>query len=61
MLFAQGFESAELLAGKAVLLFEMCAVQLSEAPHYDFGLRALKAALVVAGRLRGRPHDLDGG
>lgn len=46
MLFSQGMECAEELAGKIVLLFHLCEEQLSPQPHYDFGLRALKTVLV---------------
>lgn len=46
MLFSQGIETAEELAGKIVLLFHLCEEQLSPQPHYDFGLRALKTVLV---------------
>jgi dynein heavy chain 1 len=52
MLFSQGFKSAEKLAGKIVSLFELCNNQLSSQPHYDFGLRALKAVLNSAGSLK---------
>ena len=52
MLFSQGFKSAEKLAGKIVSLFELCNNQLSSQPHYDFGLRALKAVLNSAGTLK---------
>lgn len=52
MLFSQGFRAAELLASKAVPFFSLCAEQLSSQPHYDFGLRALKAVLVSAGFLK---------
>lgn len=52
MLFSQGFRSAESLASKAVPVFNLCAEQLSSQPHYDFGLRALKAVLVSAGHLK---------
>lgn len=52
MLYSQGFRTAELLAGKIVSLFELCADQLSSQPHYDFGLRALKPVLVNAGNLK---------
>lgn len=55
MLFSQGFRSAEALAGKIVLLFSLCAGQLSSQPHYDFGLRALKTVLVSSGTLK-RQH-----
>jgi dynein heavy chain 1 len=52
MLFSQGFRAAELLASKVVPFFGLCAEQLSTQPHYDFGLRALKAVLVSAGHLK---------
>ena len=60
MLFSQGFRSAERLAGKMVLLFSLCADQLSSQPHYDFGLRALKSVLVSAGAMkRRRTNELE--
>lgn len=52
MLFSQGFRTAEELASKIVPFFNLCAEQLSPQPHYDFGLRALKAVLASAGILK---------
>ena len=52
VLAAQGFAYAAPLAAKMVLLFHLFGEQLSRAPHYDFGLRALKTVLVCAGQLR---------
>ena len=52
MLFSQGFRTAEALASKIVPFFALCSEQLSSQPHYDFGLRALKAVLVSAGYLK---------
>lgn len=52
MLFSQGFRTAETLASKIVPFFNLCSEQLSPQPHYDFGLRALKAVLVSAGILK---------
>ncbi len=52
MLFSQGIATAEVLAGKIVLLFVLCEEQLSDQSHYDFGLRALKSVLVGAGELK---------
>jgi len=54
MLYAQGLESAEALAKKVVVLFQLCEEQLSRQSHYDFGLRALKTVLVGAGGLKRR-------
>lgn len=65
MLFSQGFRTAESLASKIVPFFNLCDEQLSPQPHYDFGLRALKAVLASAGILK-REHlqnanvDVDG-
>ena len=52
MLFSQGIVTAEDLAGKIVLLFNLCEEQLSQQSHYDFGLRALKSVLTGAGELK---------
>lgn len=52
MLFSQGFRTAESLASKIVPFFNLCSEQLSPQPHYDFGLRALKAVLASAGILK---------
>ncbi|TFY72237.1 hypothetical protein EVG20_g758 [Dentipellis fragilis] len=49
MLFSQGFRTAESLASKIVPFFNLCDEQLSAQPHYDFGLRALKANAREAG------------
>eukprot|EP00727_Mastigamoeba_balamuthi_P010917 m51a1_g6448 putative cytoplasmic dynein 1 heavy chain 1 (4576) ;mRNA; r:416422-430644 len=51
-LYAQGFRTAEHLARKVCPLFELCQEQLSQQPHYDFGLRALKSVLATAGAIR---------
>ncbi|KAI0793334.1 dynein heavy chain [Abortiporus biennis] len=66
MLFSQGFRTAESLASKIVPFFNLCDEQLSPQPHYDFGLRALKAVLASAGILKrerlqsARSEDGDG-
>src|ERR1700734_3421484 len=52
MLFSQGFRTAESLASKIVPFFNLCDEQLSPQPHYDFGLRALKAVLASGGILK---------
>lgn len=59
LLYAQGFRTAEKLSSKIVPFFNLCAEQLSNQPHYDFGLRALKSVLVSAGQLK-REHLLSG-
>ncbi|KAG8225246.1 hypothetical protein J437_LFUL008783, partial [Ladona fulva] len=56
MLFSEGFLSAKVLAKKMTVLYKMAKEQLSKQHHYDFGLRALKSVLVMAGELkRGSP------
>jgi dynein heavy chain 1 len=52
MLFPQGFRTAESLSSKIVPFFNLCDKQLSPQPHYNFGLRALKAVLSSAGVLK---------
>ncbi|XP_019728452.1 dynein heavy chain 11, axonemal isoform X3 [Hippocampus comes] len=54
MLVAEGFCGAKLLARKFTSLYTLCKELLSKQDHYDWGLRAVKSVLVVAGTLRRR-------
>ncbi|KAK6491177.1 dynein heavy chain 11 [Huso huso] len=61
MLVAEGFLEARLLARKFITLYTLCRELLSKQDHYDWGLRAVKSVLVVAGSLKrgdkSRPED----
>ncbi|XP_041937573.1 dynein heavy chain 11, axonemal [Alosa sapidissima] len=52
MLVAEGFIDARLLARKFISLYTLCKELLSKQDHYDWGLRAIKSVLVVAGSLK---------
>ena len=58
MLFSEGFTTARELAKKMVTLYSLARGQLSKQHHYDWGLRALKAVLVMAGQLKRGSPDL---
>lgn len=58
MLFSEGFEGAKVLAKKMTVLYKLSKEQLSKQYHYDFGLRALKSVLVMAGGLKRQYQDM---
>ena len=58
MLFSEGFLTAKVLAKKMTVLYKLAREQLSKQYHYDFGLRALKSVLVMAGDLKRGSPDL---
>ena len=57
-LMAQGFEDAKMLAKKFVVLYALCQDLLSKQMHYDWGLRAIKSVLVVAGAFKRADRDM---
>ncbi|EKX52600.1 hypothetical protein GUITHDRAFT_157080 [Guillardia theta CCMP2712] len=58
MLLSEGFDLARILAKKMVTLYALAKEQLSRQYHYDWGLRALKSVLVMAGSLKRGSPDL---
>lgn len=57
-LFSSGFLTAKVLAKKMTVLYKLAREQLSKQNHYDFGLRALKSVLNMAGHLKRTSGDL---
>jgi len=52
MLMAEGFVDAVSLSVKIVMLYRMSSEMLSNAHHYDWGLRSIKCVLRSSGKLR---------
>ncbi|KAJ1494153.1 hydrolytic ATP binding site of dynein motor region D1-domain-containing protein [Baffinella frigidus] len=57
-LFAEGFETAKPLSKKMTKLYKLASEQVSPQPHYDFGMRAIKSVLVMAGTGKRANPDL---
>lgn len=58
MLFSEGFSSAKELSKKMTKLYKLSSEQLSQQDHYDFGMRAVKSVLVMAGGLKRAQPDV---
>jgi dynein heavy chain, axonemal len=59
MFYAEGYNKAQTLAAKMIRLYSLASQQLSKQDHYDFGMRAVKSILVLAGRLKRAEPDAE--
>lgn len=59
MFYSEGYANAGSLAKKMIRLYSLASQQLSKQDHYDFGMRAVKSILVLAGRLKRVEPDTD--
>ncbi|XP_026333697.1 dynein heavy chain 1, axonemal-like [Hyposmocoma kahamanoa] len=58
-LFSFGFSEGKVLANKITTTFRLSSEQLSSQDHYDFGMRAVKTVITVAGNLIRQMPDGD--
>jgi dynein heavy chain len=59
VLYSEGFNNAKPLAQKVTQLYKLSSEMLSQQSHYDFGMRALKSVLVMAGASKRRAPTLN--
>ena len=59
ILYSEGFNTAKPLAQKVTQLYQLSSQMLSQQSHYDFGMRALKSVLVMAGASKRRMPTLN--
>ena len=52
MLGSEGFQTGKVLGKKLITLYQLMQQQMSKQDHYDYGMRAIKAVLVVAGAVK---------
>eukprot|EP00698_Gefionella_okellyi_P021190 TRINITY_DN679_c0_g2_i1.p1 TRINITY_DN679_c0_g2~~TRINITY_DN679_c0_g2_i1.p1 ORF type:complete len:4462 (-),score=1316.63 TRINITY_DN679_c0_g2_i1:16-13401(-) len=52
MLLSEGFRMGKQLSKKFIKLYKLCQQLLSKQDHYDWGLRAIKSVLSIAGPLK---------
>jgi dynein heavy chain len=58
VLYSQGFTEARELSIKMAALYQLSSQQLSQQPHYDYGLRAIISVLLMAGGNKRTNPDL---
>lgn len=51
LLLSENFKFSSILSRKLVTLFDALKSSLTEQPHYDFGLRSLKSAVMACGSI----------
>lgn len=52
LLLSEGFSNSKVLSSKMKNLYKLSSEQLSQQKHYDFGMRAVKSVLEMAGKLK---------
>ena len=58
MLFSEGFDQSKSLSNKMAQLYKLSSEQLSQQKHYDFGMRAVKSVLIMAGIIKRKEPTL---